>query len=123
MSGAGVSILMKALWTKLCKLGSEWFSVILVAIVCISCLFVVNYQNSTSADSLERIQKIYQEEIELRDAREKELSGTFSEYFIRQKLNSELKDTIIDRQRQIIQLLLKKLELNSPPPYDPDKIT
>ena len=117
---------MKALWTQLCKLGSEWFNVIAVAIVCVLCLFAINYQSSTSIKKLDEIQTLYDRELGVKEERLKNLHGVadaLSKIVIEEKKNSQLKSQVIERQQQLIRQLMEELKKQQFKYIDPDTIT
>lgn len=104
---------MKDLLNKFKGFISEWYYALLLVILGAGMIWGLNIQSATYESQLQNIEKTYQFQVDFykqENDNVKTLGDTLYKAYFQQKANSELKDNILEKQRIIIQELLKQLE-------------
>jgi hypothetical protein len=118
---------MKGIFNKFKGFISEWYYVLILVILGAGMIWGLNIQSATYESQLQNIEKTYQFQVDFykQETDNIKTSGDilYKAYF-QEKANSELKDSILEKQQKIIQELLKQLqEYKKWQNVDPDFIT
>jgi hypothetical protein len=115
---------MKGLWEKL---ASDWHQVFIVCILGILLFGGLYLQTTIHNSHVQRLETIHKFQVEFYKNEHQKIqqSGdTVFKAYSKEKAESELKETLINRQNNLIQDLMKKLqEYQRWDGVDPDKIT
>lgn len=118
---------MKDLFNKITRFVSEWYYAFILVILGAGAIWGLNIQSATYESQLQNIEKTYQFQVDFYKQEHdniRTMGDALYKTYSQEKANSQLKDTILEKQRTIIQELLKQLEeYKKWQNVDPDFIT
>ena len=97
---------MTDLFNKFKDFISEWYYVLTLGILGAGMIWGLNFQSSTYESQLQNIEKTYQFQVDFYKQENdniKALGDTLYKAYFQEKANSDLKDSILEKQQKIIQ--------------------
>lgn len=104
---------MRQLWEKVTDFVAYWHQALIVGVLGAVMIGAVYFQSTVHKTHTDYLEQIHQFEIDtLKQQQEQTLKAgnALFEVYQQQKSNSEIKDHILEKQRIIIQQLLKQIE-------------
>ena len=118
---------MKAMWDKIRTFGSKNFSVVILSCMALVMISGLILQNKIHARDIEALREINNSQLEIYKQEYKDIKAAgdnLYKVYSREKAESDLKEKLIERQQEVIQQLIKRLEeINKWQNIDPDSIT
>jgi len=104
---------MKGLWGKLTNFVSDWHQALIVGVLGILMIGGMYFQSTIHDVHIHHLQKIHSLETELYKQKHIDIlkaGDTLYKAYQQEKVNSQIKDQILNKQRIIIEDLIKKIE-------------
>ena len=104
---------MKNIWDKVVNFATYWKQALVVAVVgavMISAVYIQSATHDTHTDYLQRIHEIEVNMLKEQQKQTLRAGDALFEVYQKEKSNSQFKDQIMERQRIIIQQLIKQIE-------------
>ena len=104
---------MRQLWEKVTDFVAYWHQALIVSALCVIMIGAVYFQSTiheTHTNYLERIHKLELDTLKQQQQQTIRAGDALFEVYQQERSNSEVKDQILEKQRTIIQDLLKRIE-------------